>query len=61
MSTIGKQWRGDALVDTCKSSQIVTRSSKLRDIDLQTFGKDEIPFEAEFNLRMKRDDYINVN
>ena len=61
MSTIGNKWREDGVVDTCNKDQIVTASNRLRNIDLQTFKKDEIPFEAEFNLQMKRDDYVNVS
>ena len=61
MSTIGKSWRDDAIVDTCSKDQVVTESVQLRDINLQTFTKDDIPFVAEFSLKMKRDDYVNVS
>ena len=61
MSTIGKSWRDDAIVDTCSKDQVVTESVQLRDINLQTFTKDDIPFVAEFSLEMKRDDYVNVS
>ena len=61
MSTIGKSWRDDAIVDTCSKDQVVTESVQLRDINLQTFTKDNIPFVAEFSLKMKRDDYVNVS
>lgn len=61
MSTVGESWREDGIVDTCKKDQVVTASNRLRNINLQTFTKDEIPFEEKFNLKMKRDDYINVS
>ena len=61
MSTIGKSWRDDAIVDTCSKDQVVTESFQLRDINLQTFTKEDIPFVAEFSLKMKRDDYVNVS
>ena len=61
MSTLGKSWRDDAIVDTCSKDQVVTESVQLRDINLQTFTKDDIPFVAEFSLKMKRDDYVNVS
>ena len=44
MSTIGKSWRDDAIVDTCSKDQVVTESVQLRDINLQTFTKEDIPF-----------------
>ena len=61
MSTIGKSWRDDAIVDTCSKDQVVAESFQLRDINLQTFTKEDIPFVAEFSLKMKRDDYVNVS
>ena len=61
MSTIGKSWRDDAIVDTCSKDQVVTEFVQLRDINLQTFTKEDIPFVAEFSLKMKRDDYVNVS
>ena len=61
MSTLGKSWRDDAIVDTCSKDQVVTESVQLRDINLQTFTKEDIPFVAEFSLKMKRDDYVNVS
>ena len=60
MSAIGRKWREDAVVDTCGKDQIVTSSDTLREIDLQTFTKEEIPFEAGFKIKMERDDYVNV-
>ena len=61
MSTIGKSWRDDAIVDTCSKDQVVTESFQLRNINLQTFTKEDIPFVAEFSFKMKRDDYVNVS
>lgn len=60
MSSVGKSWRDRALVATISKERVVTASNMLRDIDLQTFTKDEIPFEAKFNLKMKTDNYVNA-
>ena len=61
MERIGKAWRDDAVVDTCDKGSIVTTANRIRDIDLQTLKTEEIPFEAEFNIKMKSDDYVNVS
>ena len=61
MSSIGSTWKDDAVVDTCKKNQVVTETQQLREIYLQIFTKEEIPFEEKFSLKMKRDDYVNVS
>ena len=60
MSSIGSTWKDDAVVDTCKKDQVVTDTQQIRKIYLQIFTKEEIPFEEQFSLNMKRDDYVNV-
>ena len=61
MSSIGSTWKDDAVVDTCKKDQVVTDTKQIRQIYLQIFTKEEIPFEEQFSLKMKRDDYVNVS
>ena len=61
MSSIGSTWKDDAVVDTCKKNQVVTETQQIREIYLQIFTKEEIPFEEKFSLKMKRDDYVNVS
>jgi protein arginine N-methyltransferase 1 len=41
--------------------QVVTNSCLLREIDLQTCTVADIPFEAPFNLQIKKNDYVQVN
>merc|ERR1719270_400774 len=60
MSAIGSTWKDDAVVDSCKKNQVVTETQQLREIYLQIFEKEEIPFEEKFSLKMKRDDYVNA-
>ena len=61
MSSIGSSWKDDAIVDTCKKTQVVTETQQIREIYLQIFEKEDIPFEEKFSLKMKRDDYVNVS
>ncbi len=42
-------------------NQIVTNSCMVREIDIQTIKKEDIPFEAPFQLEVRRNDYIQVS
>ncbi len=42
------------------SLQVVTNTCLLREIDLQTCTVEDIPFEARFQLQVKRNDYVQV-
>ena len=39
---------------------MVTNNCLIREIDIQTIKKEEIPFEAPFRLQIRRNDYIHV-
>ena len=52
MSSIGSSWKDDAIVDTCKKTQVVTETQQIREIYLQIFEKEDIPFEEKFSLKM---------
>ena len=40
--------------------QVVSNNCLLREINIQTIKKEDIPFEANFCLRVLRNDYIQV-
>ena len=40
---------------------MVANSCLLKEIDIQTCTKDDIPFESPFQLTIKRNDYVQVN
>jgi len=50
----------EPLVDVVDRNQVVTNTCLLREIDLQTCTIDDIPFEAPFQLQVKRNDYIQA-
>ena len=39
---------------------MVTNNCLIREIDIQTIKKEEIPFQAPFRLQIRRNDYIQV-
>ena len=39
----------------------MTNSCMVREIDIQTIKKEDIPFEAPFQLEVRRNDYIQVS
>jgi protein arginine N-methyltransferase 1 len=50
----------EPLVDVVDRNQVVTNSCLLREIDLQTCTVADIPFEAPFNLQIKKNDYVQA-
>ena len=60
MSCIKKVALQEPLVDVVDRNQVVTNSCQLKEIDIQTCTKDDIPFESPFNLQIKRNDYAQV-
>ena len=60
MSCIKKVALQEPLVDVVDRNQVVTNSCLLKEIDIQTCTKDDIPFESPFNLQIKRNDYAQV-
>merc|ERR1712184_113414 len=60
MSCIKKVALQEPLVDVVDRNQVVTNSCLLKEIDIQTCTKDDIPFESPFNLQIKRNDYAQA-
>jgi protein arginine N-methyltransferase 1 len=60
MSAIKKVALTEPIVDVVDRNQIVTNSCMVREIDIQTIKKEDIPFEAPFQLEVRRNDYIQA-
>jgi len=60
MSCIRKVALSEPLVDVVDRNQVVTNSCLLKEIDIQTCTKADIPFESPFHLQIKRNDYIQA-
>jgi len=50
----------EPLVDVVDRNQVVSNSCLIKEIDIQTCTKDDIPFDAPFNLQIKRNDYAQA-
>merc|ERR1711981_942362 len=60
MSCIRNVALQEPLVDVVDRNQVVANSCLLKEIDIQTCTKDDIPFDSPFNLKMKRNDYVQA-
>jgi len=60
MSAIGKVAVCEPLVDVVDRNQVVTNSCLLKEIDIQTCTKADIPFQSEFMIQLKRNDYVQA-
>jgi len=60
MSCIRKVALTEPLVDTVDCNQVVTNSCLIKDIDIQTCTKEDIPFTSPFHLQIKRNDYMQA-
>jgi len=60
MSSIRKVALSEPLVDVVDRNQIVTSACLLKEINIQTVKKEEIPFSAPFQLPVRRNDYIQA-
>merc|ERR1711910_228734 len=60
MSSIRKVALTEPIVDVVDRNQVVTNNCLIREIDIQTIKKEEIPFEAPFRLQIRRNDYIQA-
>lgn len=60
MSCIKSVALQEPLVDVVDRNQVVSNSCLLKEIDIQTCTKDDIPFSSPFNLILKRNDYVQV-
>jgi protein arginine N-methyltransferase 1 len=50
----------EPLVDTCDPEQVISDSCSILDIDLYTVTKEELDFESDFKLNVRRDDYCHA-
>merc|ERR1712142_1050680 len=57
MSAIRKVALTEPLVDVVDRNQVVANSCLLKEIDIQTCTKADIPFQSEFRIQLKRNDY----
>merc|ERR1712061_359993 len=60
MSCIRKVALTEPLVDTVDCNQVVTNSCLIKEIDIQTCTKEDIPFSSPFTVTMKRNDYVQA-
>lgn len=60
MSCIRSNALQEPLVDVVDRNQVVSNSCLLKEIDIQTCTKDDIPFDSPFHLTLKRNDYVQA-
>jgi len=60
MSCVKKLSYEEPLVETVNSNAVVTNSCLLKEFDIQTGKKEDIPFESPFHLQIKRNDYVHA-
>jgi len=60
MSSIKKTALTEPLVDKVDRNQVVTNSCLIKEIDIQTCTKEDIPFDSPFNLSIKKNDYMHA-
>merc|ERR1712096_595412 len=41
-------------------NQVVTNNCLIKEIDIQTIKKEDIPFESPFHLQIRRNDYVQA-
>merc|ERR1712038_612095 len=60
MSCIREVALQEPLVDVIDRNQVVTTPALIKEIDIQTCTKDDIPFDSPFTLQIKRNDYAQA-
>jgi len=60
MSCIRKVALQEPLVDVVDRNQVVSNACLLKEIDIQTVTKEDIPFSSPFTVTMKRNDYVQA-
>merc|ERR1712038_2023661 len=60
MSCIRKVALQEPLVDVVDRNQVVSNACLLKEIDIQTVTKADIPFSSPFTVTMKRNDYVQA-
>jgi len=60
MSVIKEMALVEPLVDVCESSQVMSNTCSILEIDLYTVTKEELDFSSKFQLTFNRDDYCHA-
>jgi len=60
MSAIRRVALTEPLVDTVDRNQVVANSCLVKEIDIQTCTKEDVNFESNFMLQIKRNDYVHA-
>merc|ERR1711971_362761 len=60
MSCIRKVALQEPLVDVVDRNQVVSNACLLKEINIQTVTKEDIPFSSPFTVTMKRNDYVQA-
>lgn len=60
MSSLGKVAVTEPLVDVVDRNQVVASACLLKEINIQTCTKADIPFESDFMIQLKRNDYVQA-
>jgi len=60
MSSIRKVAISEPLVDSVDHKCLVTSNCLIKEIDIQTVKKEDIPFSSPFHLSFKRNDYLHA-
>jgi len=60
MSCIRKVALQEPLVDVVDRNQVVSNACMLKEINIQTVTKEDIPFSSPFTVTMKRNDYVQA-
>jgi len=60
MSAIRRVAVSEPIVDVVDRNQVVTGACLVKEIDIQTCTKEDIPFDSPFQIQCKRNDYIHA-
>ena len=60
MSCVRKAALTEPLIAVVDSSKVVTNSCLIREVDIQTYTKEDIPFTSPFHLQIKRTDDMHA-
>merc|ERR1719186_2287882 len=60
MSCIKNYQFSEPLVETVEKHSVVTNNCLLKEFDIQTGKKEDIPFQSPFHLQIKRNDYVHA-
>jgi len=60
MSAIRRVAVSEPIVDVVDRNQVVASSCLVKEIDIQTCTKEDIPFDSPFQIQCKRNDYVHA-